>query len=212
MIVTILILEDVESWAIDLKNNLEALGSEFFDTIPTKITKIRSIVATNTGKALEIIESKCVDLISIDIRLTGDDAGHEFYEQLFVKGHNLPSIVVSGEVKTPQIEKEIFDKGIPIIVRKLTGDPEEVYIQVAKAICEVLDSPKKSLTQLVTYVKHFMIGGVTIEYNDASRTIDGWLEIIVSNKLSESNSKNIKKLISDECLKQSYFDEHSLYD
>lgn len=211
MIVKILILEDVESWANDLKKSLEDLGPQFFSTISTKITQIKAVVATNTDKALEIIQSDPVDLISIDIQLTEDDAGHEFYEQLFVKGYNLPSIVVSGEVKTPQLEKEIYDKGVPIIIRKLTGDVDEVSVRVAKAICEVLDSPKKSLSQLETYVNHFQIGSITKEYNSASKTIEKWLKLVVSDELSDSDNKNIKKLISDECLRQSYFDDRSLY-
>ena len=101
MIVKVLVLEDVESWGKDLCRNLNSLDNDFLDNLETDITKMEAVLATNSEDALDIIKNRKIDLISIDIKLDEEDEGHEFYEKLFVKGYDIPSIVVSGEVDTP---------------------------------------------------------------------------------------------------------------
>ena len=153
MIVHVLVLEDVEDWGKDLCKNLNGLDNTFFGTIETDITKIEAVLATSTDAALEIIGKNQIDLISIDIKLDEEEEGHEFYEKLFIKGYDIPSIVVSGEVNTPGIREEIVGKGIPIIVRKLHGT-ESVHIRVGNAICDVRSSPRLIVFQLQTCVEH----------------------------------------------------------
>ena len=45
------------------------------------------------------------DIFLIDIELSDDELGHEFYEKLFTKDIQIPGIAVSAVVNTPEFEK-----------------------------------------------------------------------------------------------------------
>jgi len=79
--------------------------------------------ASNSDKALKILQQQKIDLIITDISLTNEN-GLDFIARLKSQNINIPFIVISGSTSTADRQKAEKMKAISFIKKPV--DPEEV--------------------------------------------------------------------------------------
>lgn len=202
-IIKVLWLDDQTQMIEDVRYNICSLGSEFFKSIGTEIDKIDIDIIAEPDEAFKIINNKknSIDLLILDIELKYNKQGHEEYHRLFYTGKAIPAIVVSAFASSPKRIEEIYAKGISIIIDK--WEPEKLSEEIAEKICKVFNSPKERIVQIRNIVEELRLHHNTVNIEKETKTIQEWLQLIITGKLSKERESSIKDAIANECIKKS---------
>ena len=197
MNVTVLWIDDDESYVRDIARYMKSLDSDFFKSINTKIRKIKIIYKSTLKLAHDVIydDSDPIELIIWDIKLRNDIDGHEEYEKICYNGINIPAMVVSGRVDNT-LKKDIKNKGIKVIINKSTTI--NVGDEIARKICYILDSPTERNYHIKNMVKENGLHENTITIDDETKTIAYWIKILEKGKITMQEEKTIQEKICDE--------------
>ena len=195
----ILILDDEESFAKNLKINLESYDSKFFSEHSLDMTSLEVLIADNSDVAFEIInKNQDIELLILDIQLRGAEEGHETYQRIFSSGRAIPAIVVSAFTKSPEKQNQVYSMGVSKIIDKF--EPEDLPKEVAIAICEVLRHSNNRIIQLRVFIEKLQIYDNVIVIDGNSKAISEWIKKIITENLSSDEENKIKQAITDECI------------
>lgn len=210
MKVTVLWIDDEESYVQDIARYIKSLDSDFFKLINTEITKIKIIYRDTLELAYDVIsgDSDNIKLIIWDIKLRNNIDGHEEYEKICYNGTNIPAMVVSGRIDNA-LKKDIKNKGIKVIINKSTTI--NVADKIAREICRIIDSPVERNYFIKTLAKKYGLCKNTVTIDGETKTIDCWIKILEEGKINTEEEKIIREKISDEIKMKFRIDEdHNL--
>ena len=199
MIIKALMIDDDMEWVQDIKTRIEQQDEVYFSNFDSNLKGIKINVVDNTTDAIKSLMKNETDIFLIDIELSDDELGHEFYEKLFTKDIQIPGIAVSAVVNTPEFEKEIKRTGISKIVPKMRGS-DSVEDRIVSAIVEVVQG--KKLDQIMTAVDHLGIGNMFIKTSHGYQPVDTCMQWLRDGKFTKKEDVDIYSRIRMKCLDQ----------
>ncbi len=179
----ILIVEDENIIALDIKKNIEMLGYEVLE------------VFDNGIKVLKYLETNVPDLVLMDVFIKGELDGIETAEKI-LKHYDIPVVFITSASNEENIERAKQVSPFGYIIKPFDLTDLRITIEIALSKSKDVKLVKKSERLLNTILKNISDGVIVSDNDNVIQFINTRAEAITGWSLSEVKGQNIDKILN----------------